>query len=99
MGAPRPGHYLRLEASGPSIALERWRRPACARGAGIMGGGHVVIGIHGLANKPPEEEKAKWWLAAIREGIERNCASVPAAFPFDFTYWASLRYAEPLGSD
>ncbi|GJE42806.1 hypothetical protein [Methylobacterium soli] len=64
-----------------------------------MGGGHVVIGIHGLANKPPEEEKAKWWLAAIREGIERNCASVPAAFPFDFVYWASLRYAEPLGSD
>ena len=24
---------------------------------------------------------------------------VPAPLPFDFAYWASLRYAEPLGAD
>ena len=28
----------------------------------------VIIGIHGLANKPPREEKAAWWRQAIEEG-------------------------------
>ena len=31
-----------------------------------------IIGIHGLANKPPRDEKAAWWGAAIREGLVRN---------------------------
>jgi len=56
----------------------------------------VVIGIHGLANKPPEEEKSRWWLAAMREGLERNLSAIPAPFAFSFVYWANLRYDAPL---
>ncbi|WP_336488453.1 hypothetical protein [Methylobacterium nigriterrae] len=59
-------------------------------------GGSVIIGIHGLANKPPEEEKARWWRAAIAEGFARNAAAAAADFTFDFVYWADLRYDEPL---
>lgn len=59
----------------------------------------VVIGIHGLANKPPQDEKKKWWLEAIREGLRRNCGQDGAAFKFEFVYWADLRYDDPLKSD
>ena len=61
-----------------------------------MDGGRVVIGIHGLANKPPEEEKARWWKAAIREGLARNAAEPGRDFDFDFVYWADLRHETPL---
>ncbi|GJE31062.1 DUF726 domain-containing protein [Methylobacterium oxalidis] len=63
---------------------------------GGMDGGRVVIGIHGLANKPPEEEKARWWKAAIREGLARNAAAPGRDFDFDFVYWADLRHETPL---
>lgn len=56
----------------------------------------VIIGIHGLANKPPAEEKSNWWRAAITEGIRRNAATADANFDFDFVYWADLRYDAPL---
>jgi len=29
----------------------------------------IIIGVHGLANKPPEKTLEKWWRAAILEGI------------------------------
>ncbi|MGU3539698.1 hypothetical protein [Methylobacterium sp. A54F] len=61
-----------------------------------MSGNGVVIGIHGLANKPPAEEKARWWRAAIHEGIQRNASVVAPDFPFAFVYWADLRYDAPL---
>ncbi len=32
----------------------------------------VIIGIHGLANKPMRETLADWWEKAIREGLEVN---------------------------
>ena len=32
----------------------------------------VIVGIHGLANKPPVDEKTRWWRAAISEGLARN---------------------------
>lgn len=32
----------------------------------------VIVGIHGLANKPPVDEKTRWWKAAIAEGLARN---------------------------
>lgn len=56
----------------------------------------LILGIHGLANKPPREEKQAWWAAAIREGLRRNTGSAPGDLPFDFVYWADLRYDAPL---
>jgi hypothetical protein len=58
----------------------------------------VIIGIHGLANKPPVDEKTRWWRDAIAEGLSRN-AGLDAAFRFAFVYWADLRYEAPLASD
>ncbi|TXM71374.1 lipase family protein [Methylobacterium sp. WL12] len=59
----------------------------------------IVIGIHGLANKPPADEKTRWWKAAIAEGIARNQGIAAPEFSFDFVYWADLRYDAPLSED
>ncbi|GEP11859.1 hypothetical protein [Methylobacterium gnaphalii] len=59
----------------------------------------VILGLHGLANKPPREEKERWWGLAIEEGLRRNCSFAPAELPFAFVYWADLRYDTPLASD
>ncbi|GEO98084.1 esterase/lipase family protein [Methylobacterium haplocladii] len=55
-----------------------------------------ILGLHGLANKPPKEEKQRWWKAAIGEGLVRNCGVEPDDLPFEFVYWADLRYDQPL---
>lgn len=60
---------------------------------------NVIIGIHGLANKPPVDEKTRWWKAAIAEGLARNEGLADAVFGFEFVYWADLRYETPLASD
>jgi hypothetical protein len=64
-------------------------------------GRRTIIGIHGLANKPPRDEKAAWWGAAIREGLGRNLGirAPEAVLPFTFVYWADLRYPQPLTGD
>ncbi|GJD96222.1 lipase/acyltransferase domain-containing protein [Methylobacterium iners] len=59
----------------------------------------IVLGIHGLANKPPVDEKRRWWEAAIREGLKRNGHGTETAAEFAFIYWADLRYERPLGPD
>lgn len=59
----------------------------------------VIIGIHGLANKPPVEEKTRWWKAAIAEGLARHAGYLDPAFAFAFVYWADLRYETPLSED
>ena len=59
----------------------------------------VIIGIHGLANKPPVDEKTCWWKVAIAEGLARNEGLADAAFAFAFVYWADLRYDTPLPVD
>jgi len=59
----------------------------------------VIIGIHGLANKPPVDEKTRWWRAAISEGLARNEGLTHAGFNFEFVYRADLRYDTPLSGD
>lgn len=59
----------------------------------------LILGIHGLANKPPKEEKQAWWAEAIREGLRRNLGEDPRDLSFDFVYWADLRYDAPLSED
>ncbi|KQP42734.1 hypothetical protein ASF49_02545 [Methylobacterium sp. Leaf104] len=59
----------------------------------------VIVGIHGLANKPPVDEKTRWWREAIAEGLARNEGLADAAFGLAFVYWADLRYEAPLASD
>ena len=54
----------------------------------------VIIGIHGLANKPPPADKPGYWKKALIEGLRRNCGKTTDDLSFDFVYWADLRYPE-----
>ncbi len=55
----------------------------------------VIIGIHGLGNKPPKYLLQKWWKDAICEGLKRN--GVTKSLPsFELVYWADILYDKPL---
>ena len=60
---------------------------------------NVIIGIHGLANKPKRETLAKWWEEAIREGLLVNCGLSVASFDFEMVHWANLLYKNPQHED
>jgi hypothetical protein len=65
----------------------------------MSGQNHVVIGIHGLSRKPPEQQHSKDWISAICEGLRRNCAvSVEAdRLGFELVYWAGWLERPPYG--
>ena len=52
----------------------------------------VIVGIHGLANKPDKQTLTQWWEAAIREGLEKNCGLRDPQFELVMVYWADLLY-------
>jgi hypothetical protein len=56
----------------------------------------IIIGIHGLANKPPAAEKPGYWKRALIEGLKRSCGKTTNDLSFDFVYWADLRYPGPI---
>ncbi len=56
----------------------------------------IIIGIHGLGNKPPAETLQKWWKAAIDEGLEFIGRPHPL-MRFELVFWADLLY--PLLED
>ena len=58
----------------------------------------LIIGIHGLSNKPEKLKLKEGWESAINEGIENIVDSAP---PFDFkmVYWADLLYKYPVHED
>lgn len=58
----------------------------------------VVIGIHGLANKPSKELLADWWKKAMLEGL-RNVGVKDAQFEFEMVYWADALYKSQQHTD
>ena len=63
----------------------------------------VIIGLHGLSNKPPEDRLKEWWWKSITDGVHfhREREGAPTAnerqtiLPeanFTIIYWASLMY-------
>ena len=59
-----------------------------------------IVGIHGLANKPPAEILSEWWQEAIEEGLVANCGRTPGRRPeFAMTYWADRLYDAPQNPD
>ncbi len=58
----------------------------------------IIIGIHGLKNKPPEDVLKKWWQEAIAEGFKLNNIN-SGKFRFDLVYWADLNYETPENPD
>jgi hypothetical protein len=55
----------------------------------------IIIGIHGLGNKPPFHILQDWWEMSIGDGLKNNNHPFPL-FNFKLTYWANLIYPEPL---
>ena len=55
----------------------------------------IIIGIHGLGNKPPKDVLEKWWQQSIAEGLKK--ISQPTNdFIFELVYWADLLHPVPL---
>ena len=55
----------------------------------------IIIGIHGLGNKPPPKTLSAWWKAAIREGL-KSIKKPKEQFTFELVYWAHCLYPVPL---
>lgn len=60
---------------------------------------NIIIGIHGLNNKPPEDRLKAWWIKSICEGLRRNRSLDISDIEFDLAYWANCMYDKPLESD
>jgi hypothetical protein len=56
----------------------------------------LIIGIHGLNNKPEPGILRNWWTAAIAEGILRNCEGKRVDVDFVLAYWADVMYSAPV---
>ncbi|MGB5850479.1 MAG: hypothetical protein WBH40_18460 [Ignavibacteriaceae bacterium] len=58
----------------------------------------IIIGIHGLGNKPPKDLLQKWWQQSIAEGL-KNIGRPGQKFNFDLVYWADSLHPVPLNPD
>jgi hypothetical protein len=55
----------------------------------------VIIGIHGLGNKPPKYLLNKWWKDAMLEGFDSQ--GIKKKLPkFELAYWADILHDKPL---
>jgi len=55
----------------------------------------IILGIHGLGNKPPPKILKKWWKQSIREGLKKIGSDRPF-LRFDMIYWADIFHEMPL---
>lgn len=55
----------------------------------------VIIGIHGIGNKPPANMLHRWWDESIKEGLRKHNYKVPH-FHFEMVYWADILHKSPL---
>jgi len=60
-----------------------------------MPGKKIVIGIHGLGNKPPRKLLEEWWKTAILEGL-RESDFPRYSLDFELVYWADILHPQPL---
>jgi len=55
----------------------------------------IIIGIHGLGNKPPKYLLEEWWRLAINEGLKK-IKSHFTEYDFKLVYWADSLHPDPL---
>ena len=55
----------------------------------------VIIGIHGLGNKPPRATLESWWKTSMMEGLKKLGKDVEIPH-FELVYWADILYEKPL---
>jgi len=54
----------------------------------------IIIGIHGLGNKPEQALLEQWWLKSIKEGLDKS-GLIYENIPFKLVYWADILYPQP----
>ncbi len=59
----------------------------------------IIVGIHGLANKPLGPTLYDWWKMSISEGLTANCKIKNPDFRFEMVHWADLLYKYPVHRD
>ena len=55
----------------------------------------IILGIHGLGNKPPKDLLEKWWQKSIIDGIFAS-GHMQTDFQFELVYWSDLLHPESL---
>lgn len=55
----------------------------------------IIIGIHGLQNKPQKKTLENWWKSSIREGL-KAWGYNQMFYKFKLVYWADVLYPDPL---
>ncbi|HEX7358133.1 MAG TPA: hypothetical protein VF270_10530 [Ignavibacteriaceae bacterium] len=55
----------------------------------------IIIGIHGLGNKPPKNVLENWWKQSIIDGLRYNNFKV-TDFDFVLIYWADILHPTPI---
>lgn len=55
----------------------------------------IVIGVHGLSNKPAPEVLEDWWRKAMLEGLSKNKCMHDVSLNFSSVYWADVFNKEP----
>jgi pimeloyl-ACP methyl ester carboxylesterase len=61
-------------------------------------GRKIIIGVHGMQNKPAPGLFEKWWKASISEGLAHS-GRAGLSFAFEQVYWADCIYAKPQGQE
>ncbi len=56
---------------------------------------NIIIGIHGLGEKPPEHVLHSWWVQSIQEGAQRWNIGL-TDFDVKLVYWPDILHPEPL---
>ena len=58
----------------------------------------VIIGIHGLNNKPAKDVLRRFWENSLAEGLLRNhTLDIPS--PVQLIYWADIQHQKPLSEE
>jgi len=55
----------------------------------------IILGIHGLGNKPPKRLLTRWWRTALEEGLSA-IGHPRRLYQFRLVYWANFLHPEPL---
>ena len=55
----------------------------------------IIIGIHGLGNKPDRNLLEDWWIMSLHDGL-RSIGRKFDSFRFHMTYWADAHHPVPL---
>lgn len=55
----------------------------------------IILGIHGLQNKPPKRLLKRWWKKALKEGL-RGIGRPRRFVRFRLVYWAHCLHPQPL---